>query len=72
MSPSHVGEWVRTPEDEAITSRAVAAAEELGWNEGKYEEWYAFVSGFRVGFKSRQDEPRAERRAGPRDEGLMP
>jgi len=23
-------------------------------------------------FKSRQDEPRAEGRAGPRDEGLMP
>jgi len=44
-----VGAWVQTPEDEKITEQAFAAASELGWVEGSKEEYFAFVSGFRVG-----------------------
>jgi hypothetical protein len=46
-----VGAWGRTPEEEQITTQAFSAAAELGWGEASREEYFAFISGFRVGYK---------------------
>jgi hypothetical protein len=67
---------METDRDAEVTAKAIKAADELGWKDVSYPEWFAFVAGFRQGLLSvtdlRSHEPPRNSGEGTAVNGPMP